>query len=45
VSGSFGCDRVEHMVPDQAFRFHRRGTFLLGHSPLGPPTGVEWKTG
>ena len=30
LSGSFWCDRLEHMVPDQAFRFHQRGTFLLG---------------
>jgi hypothetical protein len=30
LSGSFWCDRLEHMVPDQAFRFYQRGTFLLG---------------
>ncbi len=28
--GSFWCDRLEHVVPDAAFRFQRRGTFLLG---------------
>jgi hypothetical protein len=30
LSGSFWCDRLEYIVPDQAFRFHRRDTFLLG---------------
>ena len=30
LGGSFWCDRVEHMVPDQVFQFHQRGTFLLG---------------
>lgn len=30
--GSFWCDRLEHMVPDASFRFHRRGTFFLGAS-------------
>jgi 2'-5' RNA ligase superfamily len=30
--GSFWCDRLEHVVPDAAFRFRRRGTFLLGTS-------------
>ena len=28
--GSFWCDRLEHVVPDAAFRFQRRGTFFLG---------------
>ena len=28
--GSFRCDRLESMVPDTTFRFHRRETFLLG---------------
>jgi hypothetical protein len=41
LSGSFWCDRLEHMVPDQAFRFHRRGTFLLGDRPLKPITRAE----
>ena len=29
-SGSFRCDRLEHLVPDTTFRFHRRATFFLG---------------
>ena len=29
-SGSFLCDRLEYMVPDEAFRFRRLGTFPLG---------------
>ncbi len=32
-SGSFLCDRLEFIVPDQEFRFQRRGTFLLGTPP------------
>jgi hypothetical protein len=30
--GSFWCDRLEHVVPDDTFRFQRRVTFLLGAS-------------
>jgi hypothetical protein len=30
VSGSFWCDRLEYIVPDQAFRFHQQATFFLG---------------
>jgi hypothetical protein len=30
LGGSFWCDRLEYVVPDQAFRFHQRGSFLLG---------------
>jgi len=29
-SGSFLCDRLEFIVPDQDFHFQRCGTFLLG---------------
>ena len=32
-SGSFLCDRLEIMVPDENFRFHARRTFLLGTRP------------
>jgi hypothetical protein len=28
--GSFRCDRLEYLVPDATFRFHRRETFFLG---------------
>ena len=28
--GAFRCDRLEYMVPDTTFRFHRRETFFLG---------------
>jgi len=28
--GSFRCDRLEYIVPDTTFRFHRRETFFLG---------------
>jgi 2'-5' RNA ligase len=31
-SGSFLCDRLEFIVPDQDFRFRRCGTFFLGRS-------------
>jgi len=31
-SGSFLCDRLEFIVPDQAFHFRRAGTFYLGTS-------------
>jgi hypothetical protein len=30
LGGSFWCDRLEYIVPDQAFRFHQQGSFLLG---------------
>jgi hypothetical protein len=33
LSGSFLCDRLEFMVPDENFHFHRKGAFLLGGSP------------
>jgi hypothetical protein len=29
--GSFWCDRLEYIVPDATFRFHRCEVFLLGH--------------
>ncbi len=29
-AGSFRCDRLEYIVPDSTFRFHRRETFFLG---------------
>ena len=29
-SGSFLCDRLEFIVPDEDFHFQRRGTFFLG---------------
>ena len=29
-SGSFLCDRLHFIVPDEEFHFQRRGTFLLG---------------
>ena len=29
-SGSFLCDRLEFIVPDEGFRFQRSDTFLLG---------------
>ena len=31
-SGSFLCDRLAYMVPDQNFRFSKRLTFVLGDS-------------
>ena len=31
-SGSFLCDRLEYVVPDESFRFNRTLTFLLGDS-------------
>lgn len=31
-SGSFLCDRLEFLVPDESFRFRRRMTFSLGDS-------------
>lgn len=42
LSGSFRCDRLEYIVPDQAFRFHQRGTFLLGaHRGSQPQDSIE----
>lgn len=42
LSGSFWCDRLEYIVPDQAFRFQQRGTFLLGaHRGSQPPDSAE----
>jgi hypothetical protein len=42
LTGSFWCDRLDHIVPDQAFRFHRRGTFFLGaHRGSEPPDSIE----
>jgi hypothetical protein len=29
-SGSFLCDRLEFIVPNESFHFQRRGTFFLG---------------
>jgi hypothetical protein len=37
LSGSFWCDRLEYIVPDQAFRFQQQGTFLLGAHREGQP--------
>ena len=31
-SGSFVCDRLEYLVPDEKFHFQRKGTFFLGTS-------------
>ncbi len=31
-SGTFSCDRLEYVVPDESFRFNRTLTFLLGDS-------------
>ena len=31
-SGSFLCDKLELVVPDESFRFKKRGTFFLGDS-------------
>ena len=29
-NGSFMCDRLDYIVPDQLFHFQRHGTFFLG---------------
>ena len=36
--GSFWCDRLEFVVPDEDFHFQERGTFYLGVTREGPDT-------
>jgi hypothetical protein len=40
-SGSFLCDRLEFIVPDEDFHFQRHGTFFLGASRRDEDTSRE----